>query len=214
MLKAVFGAALLCALPTVAHAEAFDGPYAGVEGGLDNYELSAKGDAGFLDPALAGVDVKADGLSANGVAGGIFAGYNFAVSTAFVGVEGFGRESDANFKLVATDGTDTLGLRVRAKESYGVAGRVGFRVTPGTALFARVGWVNTRFKAAFNDGTGWVSGHDTQSGIEYGAGIETRLSPKVSLRAEYVAADYGSADLGDGVSLDNGSFRAGFAVHF
>jgi outer membrane immunogenic protein len=214
MFKALIGAALVCALPTVAQAEPFSGPYVGLEGGVDNYELSAKGDAGAFDPSLAGVTLNADGLNANGLGGGAYAGYNFAFSRAFVGLEAFGRISDADFKATLSDGTDTYGLKVEPKETYGVSGRIGVLANATTGIYARGGWVNTRFRAALNDGTGWVSGHDTQSGVEYGAGIETLVGSNLAVRAEYVATDYGNADLGQGVSLDNGAFRAGVAFQF
>jgi hypothetical protein len=51
------------------------------------------------------------------------------------------------------------------------------------------------------------------------ARIEASMSPigiatNVSLRAEYIVSDYGSAGLGHGVSLDNGTFRAGLGFQF
>ena len=59
-----------------------------------------------------------------------------------------------------------------------------------------------------------MSESETEDGFQYGVGLESMIGSKLALRAEYVINDYGSAGLGEGVSLDNGSFRAGLTFRY
>lgn len=219
MKKMVLGAALAMSFAGVAHAEessqgGWSGVYVGAEGGVDNYELSASGDLGDIDPTLAGLDASFDGISGDGIAGSIFAGYHMNFGGGFVALEGFVGYSDASMGVSVSDGVDTISLTAKARESYGVAGRIGAKVSRGTAVYARGGWVNTNFKTTLSDGVDTFSISETEDGFQYGGGLETMIGPKIALRAEYVISDYGSAGLGDGVSLDNGSFKAGLTVRY
>lgn len=219
MKKMVLGVALAMSCAGVAHAEessegGWSGIYFGAEAGVDHYELSASGDLGVIDPTLAGIDASFDGLSGDGVAGSIYAGYHMNFGGGFVAVEGFAGYSDAGIRYSESDGVDTFSLSARARESYGLAGRIGAKVSRGTAIYARGGWVNTNFKVSASDGVDTVSDNSTEDGFQYGGGLETMIGAKIALRAEYVVSDYGSAGLGDGIGLDNGSFKAGLTVRY
>ena len=219
MKKVVLGAALAVSFSGVAHAQdgidgGWSGLYFGAEAGVDNYELSASGDLGAIDPALTGIDASLDGLSGNGVAGSVYAGYHANFGGGFAAVEGFVGLSDASMGLSVSDGVDTISVSARAKESYGVAARVGAKLGRSAAVYARGGWVNTRFKVSASDGVDTFSDSETEDGFQYGGGLEVMVAPKMSMRAEYVISDYGSAGLGDGVSLDNGSFKAGLTFRY
>lgn len=219
MKKVVLGAALAVSFSGVAQAQDssqsnWSGLYFGVEAGVDNYELSAEGDLGDVDPALAGIDASFDGLSGNGIAGSLYAGYQMNYGGGFIALEGFAGLSDASMGISATDSVDTVSLTAEAKESYGVAGRLGAKVSRSSAVYVRGGWINTKFKTTLNDGIDTYSVSETEDGFQYGAGMETMVGRKMSLRAEYVISDYGSAGLGQGISLDNGSFRAGLSVRY
>lgn len=207
-------AAALLAIPAAANAEAFKGPFIGAQISRDAYEVKAEG-----TEIADGVNVSFDGLSANGIGGGLYAGYDFAFgSNVFFGVEANGNISSASISASATDGTDTIGLfKVKAKESFGLSGRLGGMVTGNTGLYARLGWQSTKFKAS-SDLLG-VSGSSTQDAFVYGAGLETRLSPAASLRVEYLVEDYGSAglnsDLGvSGIRVDNNKLNVGLSYRF
>jgi outer membrane immunogenic protein len=160
------------------------------------------------------LDASFDGLSGNGIAGGFYAGYHLGFGGGFLAVEGFAGTSDASIDFSVSDGIDTVTLATKAKESYGLAARVGAKVAKGTAIYARGGWINTKFKTTVSDGVDTFSGSDTEDGFQYGAGLESMVGSKLSLRAEYVINDYGSAGLGEGISVDNGSFRAGLTYRF
>ena len=159
MKKIIVGAALLLGCPVTAYAQdgsedSWSGPYIGVEGGVDSYELSAAGDLGLIDPDLSGLDAEFDGLSGDGVAGAVYAGYHMGFAGGFLAVEGFLGYSDASIDFSVTDGVDTISLSAEARESYGVAARVGAKVSRSTAIYARGGWINTNFKVSASDGVG------------------------------------------------------------
>lgn len=218
MKKYIALAAVLLAVPGAAQAQdeaaPFQGFYAGVEGGFDNFELGADLDLGDFDPGLAGTSVALDGLSADGVAGGVFAGYQIGFGGGFLAIEGFARLSSADMELSVSDGVDTVSIMAEARESYGAAARVGMKVARSTGVYGRVGWINTKFKTTLDDSVDVLTASETEDAIQFGAGIETMVGPRTSIRAEYVRADYGEAGLGDGVSLDSGSFNAGLAFRF
>jgi len=179
------------AFATPAMAEPFSGPYIGAEVGLDNYEAQAE------DVLAAGDEI--DGLSGNGVVGGVFAGYDFAMGNAFFGIEGKASLSDAEASY--SDGTDSLSIR--AKESFGATVRGGVMVNGSTGLYARVGWANTKFKVAANG----VSDSDSDDGLVLGAGLETRVGSNASLRVEYARSDYNDF-------IKNNAVLAGVAYRF
>lgn len=195
-----------------AQAEGFQGLYAGVEGGFDNYEVKVD-DVDITD--LVGIDATGsfDGLSGNGVMGGLFAGYHLGSGNTFVAIEGFAQFSDASMSISATDGIDTIGASISAKESFGVAARLGVKVNNATGVYGRVGWLSTNFESKLNDGFDTYTENEYEDAIQYGVGLETMVSEKVSLRAEYLMASYGDQGI-DGLSIDNNNFKAGLAVRF
>jgi outer membrane autotransporter barrel domain len=191
MRKFVLALAASAAFATPAMAEPFSGPYVGIEAGLDNYEGSAE------DLFTAGDEF--DGISGNGVVGGVFAGYDIAAGNAFFGIEGKASLSDAEASY--DDSVDTLGIR--AKETFGLSARAGAMVNDSTGLYARIGWANTRFKVNLNG----VTDSDDDDGLVLGAGLQTRLGANASLRVEYVRTDYNDF-------IKNNAVLAGVAYHF
>ena len=130
---ALFAAAATAAVvATPAMAAPFAGPYVGVELGLDNYEVQAE------DIFAPGDEF--DGLSGNGIVGGVFAGYDVAVGNAFIGLEAKASLSDAS----ATYDDTVDSLTVRAKETFGATARAGVMLNESTGVFARAGWAATR----------------------------------------------------------------------
>lgn len=209
---AIAGAVALSALPAAANAEVFNGPFLGVQFSRDAYEVKAEGvDLG------GGVELDLDGLSGNGIGGGLYAGYDLALgSTAFFGVEGNANLSGASISASGTDGAGAVQLaKLEARESFGLSGRLGAMVADDTGLYARLGWQSTKFKVSGEAFEGSAS--TTQDAFVYGAGLETRLTPVASLRVEFLIEDYGSAgvdDLVSGVRVDNNKLNAGFSYRF
>jgi outer membrane immunogenic protein len=191
MHKFVLALALSAAFATPAVAEPFSGPYIGAEVGLDNYE-------GQADDLFATGDAF-DGISANGIVGGVFAGYDYAAGNAFFGIEAKASLSDAEASY-----DDTVdALDIRAKESFGASVRGGVMVNDSTGLYARAGWANTKFKVNINGTTA----SDSDDGLVLGAGLETRVGSAASLRVEYVRSDYNDF-------IKNNAVLAGVAYRF
>lgn len=185
-MRFVLLAAAAAAVATPAMAEPFAGPYVGAEVGVDNFESKAAG---------------LDGLSANGIVGGVYAGYDLPLgSNLFAGVEANASLSGA--KSTIDDGTDVT--RVKARESYGASARVGYMLNDSTALYGRAGWTNTKFKVSVN---GVSAGSDDDDALALGAGVETRVGGNASLRLEYTRVDYSDF-------VKNNQVRAGIGYRF
>lgn len=192
-------AAIVASVSAPAFAETFQGSYIGAEVGHDSYEIKG------ADVLGSGLDF--DGVSANGIVGGVFVGYDMPITAnVFAGIEAFGNLSAA--KVSISDGVDTVSAKARF--SYGVAARLGVMLNDSTAVYARGGMIETRFK--LSDGVDSVS--NTQTGFQYGGGIETRVGSNASVRVEYVANDYGSAGIGSGIKVGSGQVRAGASFRF
>lgn len=185
-MRFVILAAAAAAVATPAMAEPFAGPYVGAEIGIDNYEIKEAG---------------VDGLSGNGIVGGVFAGFDAPLNAnVFAGIEASASLSGA--KSTFTDGVDVA--RLKARETYGISARLGYMLNDSTALYGRAGWANTKFKASLN---GVSAGSDRDDALVLGAGVETRLGANSSLRLEYTRADYSDF-------VKNNQVRAGVGFRF
>lgn len=199
---------------TSAHAETFSGPYVGAQISRDSYEIKAEG----TDLGFAALDL--DGLSANGIGGGLYVGYDYALSnTVFFGVEANANYSGASLSAELTDGTDSINGKVRARESFGLSGRLGAMLSDSTAVYAKGGWQSTKFKLNAFDGVDSYKAKDTQDALVYGAGLETRISAQTSIRVEYLIEDYGSAGLNsgldtNGIRVDNNKLSLGISMRY
>ncbi|WP_235536463.1 MULTISPECIES: outer membrane protein [unclassified Sphingomonas] len=114
-----------------------------------------------------------EGLGFSGVGATAFGGYNLPLGgSTFAGVE-------ANVDLNTADAAG-----IEAKWGWGVGARFGYKLNEGTALYARAGYARSKIAAfGFSD---WGDG------VRYGAGIETGVTDRVSLRAEFTQTNYES----------------------
>lgn len=116
-----------------------------------------------------------EGLGFSGVGVSGFAGYDMPLtSNVFAGVE-------ANIDAYTAD--DAVN---DAKWGWGVSGRLGTKLNDSTGLYARVGYART--KVGYDDGV--VSDHQWLDGVRYGAGIETKVTDSVALRAEFTQFNF------------------------
>ncbi|WP_449471977.1 outer membrane protein [Sphingobium chungangianum] len=205
---------IAAAASTPAFAEVFSGPFVGAQISRDAYEVKAEEtDLGFADLSF-------DGISANGVGGGLYVGYDYALTNSiFFGVEANANLSSASASINLTDGVDSIGGKVRARESFGLSARLGTMLSDSTGIYARGGWQSTKFKLSYNDGVDSFTSKDTQDALVYGAGLETRLGAQTSVRVEYLIEDFGSAglnsDLGtNGLRVDNNKLSLGVSYRF
>lgn len=191
-----------------AHAEPFSGPYVGAEITHDSFELDS-------DEVLSagGITTAVDSLNGNGV--GLYGGYDYLVSPSFfVGGEVTLNFSDAKMTASISDGVDTARTRLQAKESYGISARAGYKINDKTAVYGRIGWIDTKFKrSASLNGVQTFGDKHTNDGFLYGAGLESFIGDNASIRVQYTATDYGHFEDGaEGVT--NNQVSAGVAWHF
>jgi outer membrane immunogenic protein len=147
---------------------------------------------------------------AAGVMGGIFVGYNWDIGDLVLGLE-----ADAGFGFVEDTATRP-GLGPVTFTDHGqhtFRGRAGMPVGPGL-LYATGGFALTDVWAKS------PAGRDKQFlwGFVVGAGYETIVHERLSLRAEYLYASFGKetyrlGDIAMNSDLDSHSVRVGIAWH-
>lgn len=126
----------------------------------------------------AGGDIGSFSFDQSGLLGALYAGYNWQVGRAVLGVEADVGTGDFG----ADDGPLHTSLNVLGS----VRGRAGFLLTPALLVYgtAGVAWADMDFK---------VAGDSTESatlfGYQYGAGAELAVTDNVSFRLEYIFTD-------------------------
>lgn len=198
------------AFTATAHAEPFSGPYVGAEITHDSFELDS--DAIL---SASGTTAALDSLNGNGVGLGIFAGYDYLINDQFfIGGEAKLHFSDAKMSITLDDGVDVGRSNLQAKESYGISARGGAKINDSTGIYARLGWVNTKFKQTSSlNGTRTFDDRNTNDGFLYGAGLETFIGDNAGIRVEYTVTDYGHFEDG-AAGVMNNQISAGFSWHF
>lgn len=152
-------------------------------------------------------------FNSQGVVGGLHAGYNRQIRNFVVGVEG---DFDwAGMRGRALVDGDTITGKFHNFGS--VRGRMGFAVDR-LMVYGTVGYGWTNVGLSFNDGVTTLRRGHTNSGIVYGTGIEYKLFPNVSMRAEVLrfdASGHWRGDDGSRVKLHTpaAEARAGLTWH-
>lgn len=198
--KASVAAALALSLPAApADAQAFNGPYAGVQAG---WERTRARDAA-TDLVNPGRTNRNDAPT-----GGMFIGYDRPIApSVLVGAEaGMDFSSDD-----AVSGASTAGrFSIDPRWSLDLTARAGLLIDPRTLVYGRGGyetaWIDTN---ALIRGSRFASS-ETREGWTLGAGIERRFVQNISGRLEY---RYSELSDGDGI-YDRHRILAGIAFHF
>jgi outer membrane immunogenic protein len=198
MLKFVFASAIaLAAVPALAadEANAFKGPFVGVQGGwqqdrqtlrLTDNGVTARAtnsNSGFAYGGQIGYDLR---LSPGTVLGG---------EVALTGRTGTGTLSDGTGSVAISQG-----------RTITATARLGYLIDPQGLLYVRGGYANTRFTV--DDGFGATSGN--RDGFTAGVGYERMLGSNVSARLEYAYSGFGSEDLPDvatGIGVDTSDVK-------
>ena len=160
MRKFIVAAATVAALAAAAPAYAAGqtGPYVG---------------AGVTYDSINGTG-SAEGFGISGVGGTVYAGYNLGFEgNTFVGLE-------ANFDLASADLGDKVN-GVKADHQFGASARLGYRLTPGAAFYAKAGYQRGR-ASAYSAG---VKTSASRDGLLLGAGLEADLTANVAVRVEF-----------------------------
>lgn len=119
-------------------------------------------------------------VNPSGIIGGFHGGYNWQQGQFVFGVEG-DYIFTGNMSGTSLEGP-TTGLYGELNALASVRGRIGWAFDR-TLLYATGGWGWGRYKAGAND-SGIVTFRQTVSAPVVGAGVEWKLSPSFSVRAE------------------------------
>ena len=153
-------------------------------------------------------------LKGDGIVGGFHAGYNHQIRNFVLGVEGDFNWSDVRAReLVGTFGA----IDTHHRNLGSIRGRLGFAfdrlLAYGTVGY---GWTDVRISAT--DGITTASRTDTTGGVVWGGGLEYKLQPNISVRAEalrYETSGHFHAVDGSRVRIDTPvtEVRAGLTWH-
>lgn len=154
------------------------GYYSGLQAGFANSHLKHSSE-----------DVTEDGLSMNGMVGGVFLGARADISEqAFWGLEVNAQLNGNKFKATWADSKETI------KNEYGFGGHVvaGIHASPSTRIYGKAGYQKSKFKASYKDSDISESGSKKLDGFSYGGGGEVMLSNEFSLRMDWTQNHYSS----------------------
>lgn len=179
----------LLALPTLAHAEPFNGPYVGAQIGWDKHDTIG-----------------------NGFSYGIIGGYNAKVGEqAVIGLEGNVDFSTAREKVSAVNAGTTYTADAKIGRELGIAARAGFLAGPSTLFYVKGGYENIRAKVTTSGNIPGFAGLNALAGnidaLVLGGGVEHAVNETTSLRLGY---DYANGASG----YDRHRLLAGVAFHF
>lgn len=220
---ATFAACFYITVP--AHAGAFDGPFVGIDIGYDHAETQDNYEDTSVDPTKS---ENYDGYSLNGLAGGIYAGYDFIINeNVFTGVEIRAGLSNSKFSALYFDKNGVKQkFYERANPSFSATTRLGFLLNEKTGVYLRGGVAQTRIK--MSDTYGVYLGDDSEGneqytnsikdnniGLLFGAGLETAVGKKTSLRVEYNVVQHGEIfEKVNSLRYDNGqTYKEDFSNH-
>ena len=161
-------------------------------------------------PYLAQVKGKGN-FSSNNVFGDIFWGYGFVFNSFYVGPEvyfnaGSRPKADLTIQALNTFPNELLSTYTKTKLNSweeGIDGRLGWVASPGSLLFIRLGAAFNNISlnsntTAYTDGTIlpetkqlYYKASKSLVGFRAGAGLEQKLTPRISVRADYVYTYYG-----------------------
>lgn len=132
-----------------------------------------------------GGDIGAWAFDQSGTVGTLFAGYNWQLGRAVLGVE-----ADIGIGNVTGTAITDIGTVTMTQNTFGsFRARAGILVSPSLLVYATGGlaWSNMDFAL---DNLETVS--RTLRGYQIGAGSELKISDKVNLRFEYIYTDFGT----------------------
>jgi len=143
-----------------------------------------------------------NGASLTGFAGVLTAGadWKFPSSRWLIGVYGeydLGRR-EGDVLTIDVNNTRELSLQTELSGQWAVGGRVGVLVTPGSLVYAKLGYTQADLDLALTPDlfdTGVLS--KVKGGVTVGGGVELSLGSGFFARGEYMYSNYGKVDLYD-----------------
>lgn len=163
------------------------GAYVGAGGIVSNIEIPGLGAGNF------------NGIGGEGAMIGGMVGYNYQATPEIV----LGVQADLGLTNLKTELNIPTLVNAEAKPKYtaSISARIGWLPTPDTMLYAIGGFSRMEYEASVSVPVS-LSVSQKYNGYHVGAGIETRLSSRLSARAEYRYTGYRAEDWGTGGLLE------------
>jgi outer membrane immunogenic protein len=192
--------------------------------GSGNYDIAASVDS--IDPRekLFGLNLPDHG--AKGSLMGIELGYGRQLNDKWVaGVQVDGTSTNITLETgISLDGA-SASYQLKQKSLLSGLGRLGYLTSEDTLVYGLLGVTNGTFEGSYSATYGVGSYDFSATGLTIGAGMETRLSSRTSLKLEYRMTDFGDYNLAHEqiggnteFNADMGttaqSFRATVVMHF
>lgn len=185
MNKAILSAATLgwvVSMSGVAHAQSFDGPSVGVQGGWTQTKLRNP----TTDLGATPIDTSKDAA----VIGG-FVSYDKTFDKFVIGGEfGF----SGTIEDMTTGASATSRVTIDPKWSFDATARAGYLFNPKTLVYARGGYANERIRSSLVTTTGTTTASENRDGWLVGGGVERIITDHVSARLEYRYTDFSNGD--------------------
>ena len=139
---------------------------------------------------------------------GIGVGYDYQTGRAVLGIEAEASDSNNNGCLSDIIAPGDRFCSGTGRDLY-IGARAGLIVGPNVLLFAKSGYVNTRFTSEYDPGGGGAvtSAHFNLDGLRVGAGAELALGRRTFIRAEARYTDYNNGG-------DRGAILGAFGFRF
>ena len=140
--------------------------------------------------------------SVDGAVFGVGAGYDFDLGGVVAGIEGEYSESTGEQETDETvDGINFTSSFDVGRDIY-VGGRIGFKASPRTLIYAKGGYTNTSIEAAFDDSTDSMEFDTNVDGFRLGAGAEMLFGRNAFGKIEYRYSNYSNLDFSDDFDVD------------
>jgi outer membrane immunogenic protein len=208
-------AAFAFALPVAAQAGNFDGIYGGAQiGGAFNSIQKTT-----TSPVYSGGSETNDSLSANGVVGGFFAGYGYALPYNLL----IAGEIDVTFGShdytdTITDPTNPYQSSIKTGVEWGMSLRPGYLVNDNTLVYGLLGFEQSSLKSTSSSSE--VTFNKTPTSLRLGAGTEISVSGPLTVRLDYAHTFLGKISVSDSFGTSTtykpseDKFKVGIAYHF
>jgi outer membrane immunogenic protein len=186
--------------------------WTGFHGGVAaGYSMSMTEFSGSEGPYSA----RFDGLGGGGPVGGLFGGYDQQIGNVVMGVDA-GYYLNGGRLQGALTGFGSFDMT--GHSFYTLTGRAGVVVSPSTMVYALGGWIHADGALnLYDEGGARVEGGTFgRDGSEIGGGIETWVSRRLSVRAEYAYAMFGNLPEAEGLDVQShvGTATVGAVLHF
>lgn len=184
-------------------ADPWTGPWAAVTlgSGRTTYDISGTASGFGIPGPVASVDLPEFG--GKGSLAGLDIGYNKRFDNLVLGVE-LGRTASH----IDTDAALNLGIflpidltyRYRASSTTSILGRIGYLVNDKSMIFGLAGVTHAKFDGSLSTTFGPSTDYGLSlDGLTVGAGIETMVTDKISVRLDYRVTTFQDRSLFDGI---------------